>query len=34
MNIHPVNLASDLETYAFSYRRFLSELYIARGLAG
>ena len=34
MNLHPVYVAMDLETYAFSYRRFLSELYVARNLGG
>jgi len=30
--VQPVFLAPDLETYAFSYRRLLSELFIARNL--
>jgi hypothetical protein len=34
MNIHPVYIAKDLETYAFSYRRLLSELFVARNLVG
>jgi WD40 repeat protein len=32
LNIYPVYLAPDLETCAFSYRRILSELFLARNL--
>ena len=32
LNIHPVYLAPDLETCAFSYRRQLSDMFIARDL--
>jgi hypothetical protein len=32
MNIQPVVLSQNLESYAYSYRRFLSELYVVRGL--
>jgi hypothetical protein len=32
MNVHPLYLAPDLETCAFSYRRQLSDLFIARDL--
>jgi hypothetical protein len=31
-NVQPVFLAADLETYAFTYRRSLSELFLARNL--
>ena len=31
-NVQPVFLANDLETYAFSYRRLLSEMFLARNL--
>jgi len=33
-NVQPVFLAADLETYAFSYRRQLSEMFLARNLIG
>jgi eukaryotic-like serine/threonine-protein kinase len=33
-NVQPVFLAKDLETYAFSYRRMLSELFLARNVVG
>jgi hypothetical protein len=32
MNIHPIYLTPDGETYAFSYRRLLSEVFVARDL--
>jgi len=31
-NVQPVFIARDLETYAFSYRRLLSEMFLARNL--
>ncbi|HET8775839.1 MAG TPA: WD40 repeat domain-containing serine/threonine protein kinase [Thermoanaerobaculia bacterium] len=33
-NVQPVFLAKDRETYAFSYRRMLSEMFLARNLIG
>ena len=32
MNIQPVVIAENLESYAYSYRRFLSELHVVKGL--
>ncbi len=32
MDIHPINLTRDGATYAYSYRRFMSDLYIVDGL--
>jgi hypothetical protein len=32
MNIHPAHVAADLKSYAYGFRRFLSELYIVEGL--
>ncbi|HEX9162821.1 MAG TPA: protein kinase [Thermoanaerobaculia bacterium] len=32
MNIQPVVIAANLESYAYSYRRFLSELHVVKGL--
>ena len=32
MNIQPVMVAENIESYAYSYRRFLSELHVVKGL--
>jgi hypothetical protein len=32
MNIQPVNVSANLETYAYGYKRFLSELHVVKGL--
>jgi eukaryotic-like serine/threonine-protein kinase len=33
MDIHPINMTRDGTSYAYSYRRFMSDLYIVEGLA-
>ena len=32
MDIHPINMTRDGSRYAYSYRRFMSDLYIVKGL--
>jgi len=33
MDIYPVKITPDGERYAYGYRRYLSDLFIVRGLA-